>query len=231
MDLGSVLRHSALRSPRKAAVICDDQIISYEALDRSTDNLACWLLRQGLEPGDRVAIHWHNSVEVVNLYFACFKAGLIAVPVNNRLKAPEIAYVLGHSKAKLCFSQPELAPLCEEVRADCPDLRRIYTTLPSPEPIESESVALPEVTPDQVAAILYTSGTTARPKGVMHTHVSLIGATELMSSLGVDETHILLAATQTVHIAALCCVLLPGISRGATVVLLPAFDAAEFLDL
>jgi long-chain acyl-CoA synthetase len=231
MDLGSVLRHSAARSPRKAAVICDDQIVSYEALDRSTDTLARWLLREGLETGDRVAIHWRNSVEVVNLYFACFKTGLIAVPVNNRLKAPEIAYILGHSKAKLCFSQPELAPLCEEVRADCPDLQRIYTALPSPETAESESVALPEVTPDRVAAILYTSGTTARPKGVMHTHVSLIGATELMSSLGVDETHILLAATQIVHIAALSCVLLPGISRGATVVLLPAFDPAEFLDL
>jgi acyl-CoA synthetase (AMP-forming)/AMP-acid ligase II len=68
----------------------------------------------GLRTGDRVAIHWCNSVEVVKLYFACFKSGLIAVPVNNRLKAPEIAYVLKHSKAKLCFTQPELASLCEE---------------------------------------------------------------------------------------------------------------------
>ena len=65
----------------------------------------------------------------------------------------------------------------------------------------------------------------------MHTHVSLIGATELMSSLGVDETDTLLATTQMVHIAALSCVLLPGISSGATVVLLPAFDAAKSLDL
>ena len=231
MNLGSVLRHSAARSPRKAAVICAEQIVSYEALDRSTDALARWVLQQGLETGDRVAIHWCNSVEVVNLYFACFKAGLIAVPVNNRLKAPEVAYVLGHSKAKLCFSQPALAPLCEEARADCPDLHRIYTTLPSLDTAESGSVALPEVTPDRVAAVLYTSGTAARPKGVMHTHVSLIGATELMSSLGLDETHTLLAATQMVHIAALSCVLLPGISCAATVVLLPAFDAAQSLDL
>ena len=231
MDLGSVLRHSAARSPRKAAVICDDQIVSYEALDGSTDALARWLLQEGLRTGDCVAIHWCNSVEVVNLYFACFKTGLIAVPVNNRLKAPEIAYILGHSKAKLCFSQPELAPLCEEVRAGCPDLQGIHTTLPSLETAELGSIALPQVTPDRVAAILYTSGTTARPKGVMHTHVSLIGATELMSSLGVDETHTLLATTQMVHIAALGCVLLPGKASGATVVLLPAFDAAQSLDL
>jgi long-chain acyl-CoA synthetase len=231
MTLGEMLRHSAARNPQKSAVICGDRIVSYEALDRSTDFLARWLLRQGLETGDRVAIHWCNSVEIVNLYLACFKSGLIAVPVNNRLKAPEIAYILQHSRAKLCFSQPALAPLCEEARAACADLRLIYTEVPSLEATELRSDPLPIVTPDRVAAILYTSGTTARPKGVMHTHVSLIGATELMSSLGVDQTHSLLAVTQMVHIAGLACVLLPGLSCGATVVLIPAFDAAQTLDL
>src|SRR5438105_5011055 len=120
MNLGRMLRDSAARNPLKPAVICGDQIVSYEALDQSTDALGRWLLQQGLHAGDRVAIHWSNSIEVVNLYFACFKTGLVAVPVNNRLKASEIAYILGHSKAKLCFSQPELALLCEEARADCP---------------------------------------------------------------------------------------------------------------
>ena len=131
MNLGGMLHHSAARNPQKPAVIFDDQMVPFGVLNRSTDSLACWLLRDGLRIGDRVAIHWCNSVDVANLYFACFKAGLIAVPVNNRLKPPEIAYILQHSKAKLCFTQPELASLCEEVRSDCPDLHRIYTALPS----------------------------------------------------------------------------------------------------
>src|SRR5215813_10793830 len=157
MDLGTTLRQSAAQNPRKPALVCGDQVISYESLDRSTDALGRWLLDQGLEPGDRVAIHWQNSVETVNLYFACFKAGLIAVPVNNRLKAPEIAYILGHSGAKLCFSQPELAPLSEEVRGLYPDLLAIHTKLPS---LGSAGTAnLPKLTPDRVAAVLYTSGT------------------------------------------------------------------------
>src|ERR1051325_2099498 len=125
MNLGRMLRNSAARNPQKPAVICNGEAVNYETLDRSTDALARWLLREGLQPGDRVAILWCNSVEVVNLYFACFKTGLIAVPVNNRLKAPEIAYILGHSKAKLCFSQPELAPLAEEARAESPDLQHL----------------------------------------------------------------------------------------------------------
>jgi long-chain acyl-CoA synthetase len=232
VTLGGMLRKSAANTPQKPAVICGEQIISYETLDRSTDALAGWLLQQRLQAGDRVAIHWSNSVEVVNLYFACFKAGLIAVPVNNRLKTPEIAYILAHSKAKICFSQPELAALCEEAAAECRHLRRIYTALPFLEAAESDSVlSLPKVTPDRVAAILYTSGTTARPKGVIHTHISLIAATELMLSLGLEETDTLLAVTQMMHIAALSGVLLPGISSGGTVVLLPSFDAAQSLDL
>src|SRR5215471_2287858 len=103
------------------------------------------------------------------------------------------------------------------------------TRLPSVEC--SRGVPLPQVTADQVAAVLYTSGTTARPKGVMHTHVSLIGATELMASLGFDENDVPMTVTQMVHIAALACVLLPGIRCGCTVVLLPAFDAAQAIDL
>ena len=230
MTLGEMLHLSAVRNPQKPAIVCDDKIVSYEALDRSTDALARWLLRQGLEPGDRVAIHWMNSVETVTLYFACFKAGLIAVPVKNRLKATEIAYILTHSRAKLCFSQPSLAPLSEEISGECPDLLAIHARLPFLKP-NADSTPLPELTPDRIAAVLYTSGTTARPKGVMHTHISLIGCTELMASLGFDETDVPIAVTQMVHIAALACALLPGLRCGCTIVLLPTFDSAKAVDL
>jgi non-ribosomal peptide synthetase component E (peptide arylation enzyme) len=70
MNLGRMLRQSAERVPHKAAVICGERVVSYEELDRSSDALARWLLRQGLESGDRVAIHWCNSVALANLYFA-----------------------------------------------------------------------------------------------------------------------------------------------------------------
>ena len=231
IDLGGRLRHSAACTPHKPVVICDDQVVSYLALDQSTDALARWLLRKGLEPGDRVALHWCNSIDLVKLYFACFKAGLIAVPVNNRMKASEIAYVLKHSKAKLCFSQPELAPLSEQVRSECPDLKSIHTALPVLDSMQPDIAHLPSISPELVAAILYTSGTTARPKGVMHTHVSLIAQTGMASILGLKGNDTLLAATQMVHIAALSCVLLSGIACGATVVLLPTFDPAQCLDL
>jgi acyl-CoA synthetase (AMP-forming)/AMP-acid ligase II len=68
-------------------------------------------------------------MEAAQLFFGIFKAGLIVVPVNLRLKAPEIAYQLRHSGAVMCFSQPAVAPLAEQARADCPALQ-LYTSLP-----------------------------------------------------------------------------------------------------
>jgi long-chain acyl-CoA synthetase len=229
MNLGQILRESASRNPQKPAIISGEKVVPYSALDHGTDALANWLLRQGLAPGDRLAIHWCNSVETVSLLFACFKTGIIAVPINLRLKAPEVGYILGHSKAKLCFSEPELAPLSESVRDQCPDLQGIHTSLPALDP-SAKVAGLPEVTADRVAAILYTSGTTAQPKGVMHTHVSLTGAAQLMHSLGVGESDTCLAAAQLAHASALMCALLPAISAGGTTVLLPAFDAAVALN-
>jgi acyl-CoA synthetase (AMP-forming)/AMP-acid ligase II len=108
MNIANVLTASAAQDPRKAAIVLENESISYEELDRSTTSLARWLLRQGLKPGGCVAIHWPNSIETVKLFFASFKAGMIAVPINVRMKTPEVAYILEHSKAAIYFTHPDL---------------------------------------------------------------------------------------------------------------------------
>jgi len=92
MTLGDLLKRRTREHPHRTALIVGGAEISYEELYSASARLACWLLRQGLRPGDRMAIHWHNSFEAAILYFAAFQTGIIAVPVNLRLKAPEIAY-------------------------------------------------------------------------------------------------------------------------------------------
>ena len=86
--------------------------------DRST-NAARGLLDTGLVPGDRVAIHLANGIDIVAAYYACFKAGLIAVPINTRLKAPEIDYVLRHSEARAYIGQRDLFAEAQGVSATC----------------------------------------------------------------------------------------------------------------
>src|SRR3954468_13712017 len=111
MNLNQLLQHTAGRLAGKPAIIFGDECVTYAALDRAARGLARTLLNEGLRPGDRVAVHSANSVDAIKIMLACFHAGLIAVPVNVRFKAPEVAYVLEHAQAVLCFSQQALAPI------------------------------------------------------------------------------------------------------------------------
>jgi long-chain acyl-CoA synthetase len=150
--------------------------LSYLELDESSTALAQWFLAQGLQPGDRVALHWSNSIEVVQLFFAVFKAGLVAVTVNTRLKPAEICYILEHSQARICFSEPTLAGLAEQSGAAC----SIRSALPPLPPTQARPAASPVLDPDKPALILYTSGTTARPKAVTHSHRSLFSTAAVL---------------------------------------------------
>ena len=222
MTLGELLHSRSIENPAKTALFCEDRTMSYEELDRSTTRLAGWFLGQGLRAGDRVAIHWSNRIEVAQLYLGLFKAGLIAVPVNTRLKPPEIAYFLENSQARMCFSEPALAPLVRDAGGG--DLLR---ELPQLEPAD---VALPEVHPDQPALIMYTSGTTARPKGAIHTHRTLAASRLIGEMANLDSHSRTLIMTPMMHIVGLAGALLPAIYSRGSAVLLPAFQPAAALD-
>src|SRR5215831_14264760 len=170
MNLAELLRARAEHRPDATALICGGRTMSFAELNASTDALAAWFLREGLQPGDRVAIQWPNAIEVVQLYFAAFKAGLIAVPINLRLKPSEIAWLIENSGASLYFAHPALA---EQVRQTGV---RVLSQLPA---IETAPTALPSVDADAPALILYTSGSTGRPKGAVHSQRTLMVTGEL----------------------------------------------------
>lgn len=226
MDLCSVLRGHAMKTPQKTAIICGHAAISYRELDESSTLLAKWFLDQGFIPGDRVALHWSNSLEVAQLYFALFKAGLIAATINVRLKSPEIGYILNHSQARVCFSEPVLAPLAEQAGTACP----IRTQLPRLDIAKAARKILPAVDPERPAALLYTSGTTGNPKGVTHTHRTLLHTIVIMARDLIGPDDIAIAMTQLMHAAALNMVMLPSLYMGACVVLLSTFEPAAVLD-
>ena len=220
MLLNELLTQNAQRHPAKVAVIAGEHQMTFAQLDHAVDCTAHDLLDRGLQHGDRVAIHAYSSIEMVVLMMGAFRAGLIAVPMNPRMKAPEIAYVLEHSGARVCFSEPALAPLVNgaEVIGALPDAKETSTPLPL-------------VSPDDPAILLYTSGTTARPKGAIHTQRTLFEGAKTMMPGAITPADICLATTQLSHASALMCVYLPGLIQGATVVLLRSFNPAAVLDL
>jgi len=225
MTVDSTLHKHAKEQPGKAAVLTAECSISYDELDASVACLARHLLDRGLRPGDRVAIHWSNSIETVQLLLAAFRVGLVAVPINVRLKSSEIVYMFEHSSARICFSEPALASLAEEACSDSGP--EIVTHLPA---VRNDPGPLPEVDPAEPAVILYTSGTTARPKGVTHTHRSLLGTTRLWVSIPIGPDDTLLPVTQLTHASALEHLLI-ALHQGATLVLLRTFDPGTTLDL
>lgn len=225
MTLGDLLKQRALEHPHRAALIVGGAEISYQTLYSASARLACWLLRQGLRPGDRMAIHWHNSFEAAMLYFAAFQSGIIAVPVNLRLKAPEIAYIFENSGASLCFSAPPFAPLAQAAASSCPPVRTVLSAIPT----EAPAADLPVVDPAQTAVILYTSGTTARPKGSLWSHRTFVEICRSIETQLPMTGGIGLATTPMMHISALLMVV-GSIYGGAATVLLPGFDPAAILD-
>jgi long-chain acyl-CoA synthetase len=225
MNLGELLRSRADRAPHSTALICGDRTISFAELDTATDSLAAWFRSEGLESGDRVALQWPNAIEAVQVYFAAFKAGLIAVPINLRLKPAEIAWVVQNSGASLCFTPPALADAMRQTGV------RVLTELPAG---GAAPATLPPVDDESPALILYTSGSTGRPKGAVHSQRSLLVTGELCTQGfedafgGVTKPRALLM-TPLMHASGLY-VLLGSIRLGEPCVLLPTFDPAAALD-
>ena len=231
MDLGDLVRSGAAQNPNSMALIYRDRAMSFAELDSSTDALAGWFIRQGLKPGDRVALQWPNEIEAVELYFGIFKAGLIAVPINLRLKAPEIAWILCDSGASLCFSHPSLAAAVREAGFEP------RTEVPRHE--HKAPAVLPGIEEDDPCAIVYTSGSTGRPKGAVHTHRSLLAVTRVIThdihaefGEGADIGAIIqrcLIMTPMMHVSGLY-VLLCTLWLGQASVLLAVFDPGAVLD-
>ena len=115
MELGNALRTGNSQYPTKTALIVEDRTWSYSELDALTDGVAAGLIALGIRTGDRVAVHFTNSLEIVVAYYACFKIGAIVVPLNTRMKGIELQYVLNHCAARIYLGQPglygEIAPV------------------------------------------------------------------------------------------------------------------------
>jgi len=234
MNIPVALNNSRSRSPEKLAIVCGEHSWTYAEVDLLTDKLAANLLIAGVRQGDRIAFHLANGLELAIGYIACFKAGGIVVPINTRLKGPEIDYILRHSGSMCYIGQPEfyagLPSSCPaidslELRYLTGDQRDDQVKQFNDLLVETnESLPGPDIHPDQVAVILYTSGTTARPKGVMHTHQTLVQTAKAMEQMGLDQDQVAVIMTSMTHMIGFGMVFLSALLNGATVAISRPFD-------
>ena len=231
-----VLAHHALRTPVKALTVFEGVTTTYGDMAERARALAGGLTARGVGRGDVVGLLAYNCPEHLEVVFAASYLGAIAMPINWRLAAPEVRYILEHSGAKALVCDEGLLPLAEDA-TEGPDVVRAcissaegWTSLgdlrAAPNRVPRATVAA-----DDVHRLMYTSGTTGRPKGVMISHANLAWKNLAhLVEFGFTSADLGLACGPLYHVGALDLTTTTLIAVGATIVIHRVFDAAAVVD-
>ena len=246
MNWVSVLEHHAARTPEHSIVVGPDGPVSYAEMLGLSSRVAGGLAARGVGLGDVVGLLSYNSAELLATIFAANTLGAVAMPINWRLAPAEIRYLLEHSGASAFVCDGELLDAGAEA-ADGLALERIVVPVTGVAAHTDRTDAagwtdfaeLAAATPatrveaggDAVHRLMYTSGTTGRPKGVMLTHANLAWKnTAHVAELGMTRHDVGLACGPLYHVGALDLVTTTLMSVGATTVVHRTFDAARVVD-
>ncbi|ACU73762.1 AMP-dependent synthetase and ligase [Catenulispora acidiphila DSM 44928] len=228
--IGSWPARRARKTPRRTALVHEDRSITYAALDDRVNRLAHVLRERGISRGDRVAYLGPNHPAYLETLFAAGTIGSVFVPLNTRLTAPELRHQIEDSGSTLMVStrSPQadaLADAIDILPAEGADYEAALAAA-TPEPWD-EPVAL-----DDPCLIMYTSGTTGRPKGAVLTHGNMVwNCFNVLVDADLAADEVTLVSAPLFHIAALGMTCLPTLLKGGTAVLESAFDPARALEL
>jgi long-chain acyl-CoA synthetase len=236
-NLATILRESALADPEHALLRIGSLELSYQQVDVMSGRVASGLLAAGLARGDTVAVQLPNVPEFVFAYFGALKAGLTVVPLNPLLKAPEVAYHLQDSGARVLITFDAFAAEAAKGAAEADDAR-VYVvgspvegTTPFDELYGAERYDIEQMNSDDTAVIIYTSGTTGRPKGAELTHFQVyMAATVAGDTFDYRDDDVSMAVLPLFHVFGLSSVMNTAIRCGATLVLVPRFEVDAVLD-
>lgn len=239
LNLASVLTHSARLTPDRVAVTCGAQQLTYAELDAESTRAAALLASLGVTRGDRVVLSCPNVPWFPIAYFGILKAGAVVVPLNVLLKPREIAYHLRDSgaKAMLAFEGTPELPIGEMARAACADAGCANFVLVSQVSAHAGTdFVAPAISSDDTAVILYTSGTTGKPKGAELSHASMLSNAIACHDMfkpafpgGIDQ-NVTLITLPLFHSTGQTTQMNAGLYGGFRLVLLPRFDPAAVLD-
>ena len=242
INIGDILSRQARMAPDRQALVFvpDGRTFTYLELNAAVDQTANALLHLGIGKGDRVALLMANCPEFVQCFFALGKIGAVAVPVNWRLRPSEVGYIVADSGAKALVYSHQLAETASALESELPaDMHWLYAGDDAPEggahhlSLDECVRAAPGTAPELNAAdddllfIMYTSGTTGMPKGVMHSHKTIFWAlTTLTNSGDFRQDDRYYSVLPLFHVGALTPLLLQ-VHRSATTLLDAEFNPAR----
>ncbi len=238
---GSMLEmlHQAVQcNPDGAALVCGEERLSYREMLARSQRLAAGMAARGVRAGDRVALLLGNRIEFVLVLFATAHLGAISVPISIREQAPGLAYMLAHCGACMVVHEPDLGQLLP-AQADAPLLRvRVAAgACAGSEPFTALLADAPPAAPvpvqeEDTAVIMYTSGTTGRPKGAMQTNLGIVHSSmHFQIAMGLGPQDCSIAAVPLSHVTGLVALITTMVRCAGKLVIMPAFKAADFLAL
>lgn len=234
-----VLAHHATRTPDKAMTVFEGETTTYGEMAARAVALAGGLAERGVGGGDVVALLSYNCAELLETVFAANYLGAVAMPINWRLAAPEVRYILDHSEARALVCDEALLGLAAEAADGLDPLVRACVSSEVPEgwtplaDLRTTSGPPPRapVTGEDVHRLMYTSGTTGRPKGVMLTHANLAWKNFAhIVEFGFTSEDLGLACGPLYHVGALDLTTTSLVAAGATTIIHRVFDAAAVVD-
>ena len=243
--VGDILHKSAARHPDKRVLRFRDRNYTYRELNETVNRCAHGLTKLGIQKGDRAAILAHNSDHFIIFWWALMKIGAVITPVNWMLKGEEIQYIIDHSEAKAFFVEDALIPSVVGIRDALKTVRTFGTIRLTGAEIpegwmniedlwcESHPATEPEVeiNHDDIATLLYTSGTEAAPKGVMNTHMNFVSTLpSAPANLLLQEDDVMLGGIPLYHVAGMW-MFTACTALGALTLLEYIPDLAEVLEL
>jgi len=234
MNLRQLLEARANAAPEKRFLFSepDRREFTYSEFDRAVNRAASLLAAHGIGKGDVVSLLMPNSAEYILAYFACWKLGAVAGPVNSLLKEHETAFVMNNSEAKAILIHSEFLERIEAIRRELTYLKAIIkfddeaTATGEFKDAELPVVALGK---DDDAIIIYTSGTTGKPKGCLLTHGNIIAnARQISDWLNFSDSDRLLTIMPLFHMNAVSVTTMSALYAGGSTVISPKFSAKRF---
>jgi long-chain acyl-CoA synthetase len=240
LNLNENLKRTVQRSPENEAYYFMGERTSYAKLDQDVDRVAASLAAKGIGKGDKVALLLGNTPQFVISYYGILRTGAAVVPINPIYTANEITYILSNSEARAAVSVGQLEPLLSKLQVDLPSLEFIVysesvgeNSLSFGQLLQHTNVpfATPVIEEDDLAVILYTSGTTGQPKGAMLTHKNMASnAIACHEFMQLTESDRMIAVLPMFHVFCMTVCMNAPIEAGATMLILAKFSPAEVVD-
>lgn len=248
-NLAAMVRRAAAEGGERRALWCDGRSITWAELDANVDALARGVINLGLRRGDRLALLLGNSIEFVIAYFGALRAGLVVVPMNPAYTGAEVAVLLSDAGARAVICDGAAVSVageaaaavagCEVIEVGSQDWQGLLAVGRVPADAGSDAEAdageLADEGVEDLALLLFTAGTSGRPKGAMLTHRALLanieGLRALTNPAPVLASDVVLAALPMFHVYGLNTVLGLAVSAGACCVIVDRFDPGDALRL